>query len=89
MLNVWVSQQTLQPSGRVRIPYSPTFLQQVQKGNVTEISSTGSAIQGTFKTAVKYPSNSADRAALDPVLDPDPRRSPIRRSSRTCSRATA
>jgi cell division protease FtsH len=58
ILNIYVSQQTLQPSGRVRIPYSPTFLEQVKSGNVSEISSTGNAIQGTFKSAVKYPPNS-------------------------------
>jgi cell division protease FtsH len=58
ILNIYVSQQTLQPSGRVRIPYSPTFLQQVKNGNVSEISSTGNAIQGTFKSAVKYPPDS-------------------------------
>jgi cell division protease FtsH len=58
ILNIWISQQTLQPASRVRIPYSPTFLQQVKNGNVNQISSTGDSIQGTFKSAVKYPSNS-------------------------------
>ena len=59
VLNLWVSSQALQPAARVRIPYSPTFLEQVRGGNVSEISSTGDAIQGTFKTAIKYPSNSS------------------------------
>src|ERR687886_427099 len=37
-LNFWIS--SLIPSGheRVRVPYSPTFVQQVQRGNVKEIS---------------------------------------------------
>ena len=39
----------------MRIPYSPTFLDQIKAGNVSEISSTSDSIQGTFKTAVKYP----------------------------------
>jgi cell division protease FtsH len=38
---------------RVRIPYSPTFLTQVRSGNVKEISSKGSTIQGEFKKPVK------------------------------------
>ena len=58
-LNFWITSQTLQPNSRVRIPYSPTFLQEVRAGNVTEISSTGDAIQGTFKNEVKYPDSSA------------------------------
>ncbi len=54
-LNLWISSQALKPNPRVRIPYSPTFLGQVQSGNVSEISSTGDSIQGTFRQAVKYP----------------------------------
>jgi cell division protease FtsH len=38
---------------RVRVPYSPTFLQQVRAGNVKEISSKGSTVQGEFKQKVK------------------------------------
>jgi cell division protease FtsH len=44
---------------RVAIPYNPTFLQQVETGNVKEISSQGSTIQGTFKTNVRYPTGDA------------------------------
>ncbi len=54
-LNLWVSSQALQPNPRVRIPYYPTFLAQVEAKNVSQISSTGDSIQGTFKTAIKYP----------------------------------
>jgi cell division protease FtsH len=56
-LNFWVSSEALSPSPRVHVPYSPTFLAQAQHNNVASISSTGSSIDGTFKTAVKYPSN--------------------------------
>jgi cell division protease FtsH len=56
-LNFWVSSQVLGPNPRVRIPYSPTFLTQVNENNVSSISSTGASIQGTFKKGVKYPAN--------------------------------
>ncbi len=56
-LNLWVSSQALQPNAPVRIPYSPTFLHQVTAGNVNQISSTGDAIQGTFKAPLRYPPN--------------------------------
>ena len=57
-LNLYISSQALQPNAPVRVPYSPTFLNQVKAGNVKQIASTGDAIQGTFKTAVRYPANS-------------------------------
>jgi cell division protease FtsH len=43
----------------VDIPYT-LFKQQVQTGNVTEVTSRGDAIQGTFKAEVKYPAEGAD-----------------------------
>jgi cell division protease FtsH len=58
-LNFWVSSEVLGPNPRVSIPYFPTFLSEVQSGNVASISTTGSSIQGTFKKAVKYPADSA------------------------------
>src|SRR2546423_11667856 len=39
---------------RLSVPYT-LFYGQVQQGNVREISSKGDAIQGTFRTAVRYP----------------------------------
>jgi cell division protease FtsH len=58
-LNFWVSSQVLGPNPRVAIPYSPTFLGQVESGNVSSVSSTGASIQGTFKRPIKYPANSS------------------------------
>jgi cell division protease FtsH len=55
-LNFWISSEALSPSPRVRIPYSPTFLTQANDNNIQSISSTGAAIDGTFKKAIKYPS---------------------------------
>jgi cell division protease FtsH len=63
VLNMWLTNQALSPPPRVPIPYSPTFLAQVTAKNVSEISSTGDSIQGTFKTPVKYPPNSSTAAA--------------------------
>ncbi|MBV9311976.1 MAG: ATP-dependent zinc metalloprotease FtsH [Solirubrobacterales bacterium] len=54
-LNLWISSQALRPNPRVKIPYSPTFLSEVQGGNVNDISSTGDAIEGSFRKSVKYP----------------------------------
>lgn len=51
---------------RVQIPYSPTFLTEVQQGNVHEITSTPGTIQGTFKRAVKYPPNDV---TAQPTID--------------------
>jgi cell division protease FtsH len=45
--------------GPVRIPYSPTFLTQVNAGNVSSISSKGTSVQGDFRSAVRYPNGSA------------------------------
>ena len=56
-LNFWISSQALQPNAPIRVPYSPTFLTQVRAGNVSEIASTGDAIQGSFQKAVRYPAN--------------------------------
>src|SRR5687767_1419885 len=39
----------------VRVPYAPTFLDQVRDGNVERISSTGTTVSGEFEKAVKYP----------------------------------
>jgi cell division protease FtsH len=41
----------------VRIPYSPTFLQEVDANNVQKISSTGTTVSGVFKKDVTYPPN--------------------------------
>jgi cell division protease FtsH len=47
----------LSPGGqpRVKIPFSPYFLSQVESGRVTSIASKGDTIQGTFKSPVSYP----------------------------------
>ncbi len=59
-LNFWLSTIFAKQTTRVRIPYTPTFIQQINKGNVASISSQGSTVQGKFKTKVKYPPDSKD-----------------------------
>jgi cell division protease FtsH len=46
-----------QPAGqpRVKVPFSPYFLSQVQSGQVKSITSKGDTIQGTFASEVHYP----------------------------------
>ena len=53
-INVWAGSKAMRPAARVRVPYSPFFLQQVTAGNVTTISSKGTAIQGTFAKKQSY-----------------------------------
>src|SRR5262245_55739298 len=47
------------PEKRIRVPYTPTFLQEVRRGNVSEISSKGDTVQGEFKKEVKYKDDKA------------------------------
>jgi cell division protease FtsH len=42
-------------ASRVTIPYRPTFLAQLQEGNVDSITAQESAIDGTLKKAIRYP----------------------------------
>ena len=55
-INLWVSSAALSPN-RVQISYSPTFITQLNRGNVSSISSTSLAVQGTFKKAYRYQGN--------------------------------
>jgi cell division protease FtsH len=52
--NFYLGSRATQPASRVRIPYSPFFLQQVKDGNVKQITSKGTAIQGTFTKKIRY-----------------------------------
>ena len=54
LLNYWAASMATQQAARVRIPYNPVFLQDVQTGKVKEIVSNGTAIQGTFKKPESY-----------------------------------
>jgi cell division protease FtsH len=53
-INYWIASVATQPQERIRIPYSPEFLREARAGNVKEITSTGTAVQGTFKNAFSF-----------------------------------
>ena len=50
------------PQTRVRVPYSPTFLTQVEHGNVSSIATKGTSVQGKFRQPVQYPDAAATPA---------------------------
>jgi cell division protease FtsH len=52
-INYWAAHRVVTPVERIRVPYSPLFLDQVRAGNVSAITSTGSEIQGDFRKATK------------------------------------
>jgi cell division protease FtsH len=54
----WLSLLMVHPGDkRVKVPFSPTFLAQVDKGNVKSISSRGDTVTGTFAQKVTYPAD--------------------------------
>jgi len=52
--NIYFSSRATEPTSRVRVPYSPFFLKQVNAGHVREITSKGTAIQGTFTKQERF-----------------------------------
>ncbi len=53
-LNYWAGTRATQSPSRIRVPYSPFFLNQIAAGHIAAITSKGTAIQGTFKVAESY-----------------------------------
>jgi cell division protease FtsH len=53
-INYYLGSRATQGPSRVRVPYSPFFLNQVNGGNVEGITSKGTAIQGQFKKPTTY-----------------------------------
>jgi cell division protease FtsH len=49
-INYWAAHKATEVQ-RIRIPYSPYFIDQINSGNVASITSRGTAIQGTFHHA--------------------------------------
>jgi cell division protease FtsH len=60
-LNYWGAHRVTQPT-RIRVPYSPFFLQQVRSDNVVSVVSTASELQGEFAHATK-PTGAATTSA--------------------------
>ena len=59
VFNYWAGARAMRSQPRVQVPYSPFFLQQVTAGHVAEITSKGTAIQGTFTRPERYGSSKA------------------------------
>ena len=55
----WIIASTLMGTSRTTVSYT-FFREQVQAGNVSEVTSTGDTIEGAFRTAAKYPPNDGD-----------------------------
>jgi cell division protease FtsH len=53
-VDLFITSLLVGPESRTRVPYSPFFLQQVTTGNVEEITSKGTDIQGTFEREVTF-----------------------------------
>jgi cell division protease FtsH len=53
-INFWAGSRAMDGESRVRVPYSPYFLEQVRAGNVAEITSSGTAIQGTLRAPRRF-----------------------------------
>jgi cell division protease FtsH len=53
-VNYWIGSRVTDEEPRLSIPYSPFFLEQVQKRNVGEITSEGTTIQGSFIRPERY-----------------------------------
>ena len=51
-LNYWGAHRVIQET-RIRVPYSPFFLEQVRADNVVSVTSTASELQGNFSHATK------------------------------------
>jgi cell division protease FtsH len=53
-LNYYAGTRATEEKPRLSVPYSPFFLAQVREGNVAEITSEGTTIQGAFNTPQRY-----------------------------------
>jgi cell division protease FtsH len=58
-VNYWGAHRVIQEA-RIRVPYSPFFLEQVRADNVVRVTSTASQLQGEFKQATKPVGSSTD-----------------------------
>jgi cell division protease FtsH len=53
-VDLFITSLLMGPESRMRVPYSPFFLEQVAMGNVEEITSKGTDVQGTFEREVTF-----------------------------------
>ncbi len=62
VLNVVFALVTGRPQDTTRVPYSPFFLEQVERGNVREVASEAETINGRLKKKIDYRAPGADKA---------------------------
>jgi cell division protease FtsH len=62
-LNYAIASTFNRPEPSVRVPYQPTFLEQVRQGNVARVSTEGTTVDGEFRKAIKYPPRSSTAKA--------------------------
>jgi cell division protease FtsH len=60
-VNFWVGSRVTEEEPRLSVPYSPFFLDQVREGNVAEITSEGSTVQGRFERPRRYEDSESTR----------------------------
>ncbi|MCU0258406.1 MAG: AAA family ATPase, partial [Solirubrobacteraceae bacterium] len=60
VVNIVFALVTGRPDESTRVPYSPFFLEQVERGNVKEISSKGETLDGMLKNEVAFRPGGAD-----------------------------
>jgi cell division protease FtsH len=65
VINYWAASRVTKEPPRLRIPFTPTFVQQVRDGNVAEITSKGTAVQGELRKAVTYKEKTSRRFATE------------------------
>jgi cell division protease FtsH len=53
-VNYYAGNRVTEDQPRLSVPYSPFFLAQIREGNVAEIASKGTTIQGAFKSPQRY-----------------------------------
>jgi cell division protease FtsH len=61
VINYWFASRATQAPPRIRVPYSPFFLQQVTAGHVSSITSKGTTVQGTFTVSRSYAGSKASK----------------------------
>ena len=54
VINFWAASRATKAPPRVRVPYSPYFVQQVRAGHVAAITSKGTDVQGRFTVSESY-----------------------------------
>ena len=75
--NIWIVTTVSSEPQRVEIPYQPTFIAQVEAGNVSGVNFAGDAITGTFTRPIAYPPATTDpHPQLSPPQPPPPATAP-------------